>query len=599
MQIILPIAVILNILLIIFFDNSKQFDMFGLWLAIFTATNIFVVIKLARELKFSLKLYIRKYWKGLLITLFIAFVPRLLLLGIYPHVSVYDELRDGGLLAQRFDATNNQTQIFGFGAYEGYGNFIPLSVYPFLKLFGASFLAYIVPATLYGAVALVLLYLIIAAIKGQRFAVLSTALASVVLINLHFSRTELCLITDALIAMVILLGFILSRKHKLGFFFYGVAAGLTWHYYAGSRAILLCFLIITAVIEIKALINAYNGKRLKIAIRRLLVNIAFALVGVFITLGPTLLYFKPTTLLSQTAANYFVLSQPEFAELNYFEKFIRIIETYFRSFGFYFAIPEGVRYFAHSVNFHRYPYALLTFPVNIFFLIGVFATLLKKKNFILKAILAVVFLYPIFSQVIINKVGYIHRQVGITAFLSIIAFVGFQFVVNKLLPKFKWKQWIIYIFVAGFYISQLIIYFGGRLSDIAYESKIAKEYVFQEALFDIEKESDETIYVILDAQPYTLTPLLYREKAQYLTSPKKVFIVKTDKFLEKLNQALYAEDNMRYKFIYFDSKASFLQVYQGRIASKTNYYKCHNNYFGTLYDCPSGMTGYNYYYFEL
>lgn len=593
MFVLLSFAVAVNILLLAFFKSVDQFSAFSIWLAIFILVNFSIARYISKKLKFSFKAFIRQYWKGLILTFLIAFLPRVLLLGIYPHVSIFDELRDAGLLAQRFSA-NNPTEIFGFGSYQGYGNFVPLSAFYFLKIFGASFLSYTVPAALYGTVAICLLYLAIAPIKGVKFAVITAALTSVVLSNLQFSRTEICIITDSFLAMLIFIAYLITLKTKWGFFILGSVAGLTWHFYAGSRLILLCFLIIIFFVELKKLFTSLVLKKNRQAIMRGLQITGLFLIGLFISLGPTILYLKQETFFSGNGVNLLLFNQPEFVGLSVWEKIVKLVQTYLFAFGTYTFVP--VKYY----YFNAYPYALLTFPVNLFFLLGVVVAFFKSKGRVIKSVLFVVLLFPFLSQVLANQVGYIHRQQGIVGFINIIACVGLFYFFEKLLLKFKWKQIFMVVLIALFYISQLVIFFGTRLVDVPYQKRSPEAYVFQRILFDIaQEEVSGTEYFILDQLPYNIGALHYKEKAQYLTSPRRVSIVQMDRFIAKLNLAATGKIKQRQVFFLLDKKQIDDEWFQNGREFKEKIYHCQERHFGILYDCPNNMSEYTYYYYEV
>jgi hypothetical protein len=534
----------------------------------------------------------------------IAVIPRILLLNVYPHISQWDELRDAGYHALRI-ANNEGSNVFGFGSYQGYGNFVSIATYFCLKLFGQTFLAYTIPATIYGTLTICLLYLIIAKYKGKQFAVIVSTLCSASFTLLIYSRTHVCIITDAFIAVLLFFGFLAARSHKFGYLLLGLIGGLTWHFYAGSRLILLCLIIVLLFYELHGLIKVIKGSALPFAqkVKPILIRyaqiISLGISGLFISLGPTILYLNAKTIFSLHGTTLFIFFNPTFQALDIIGKGKMIMELYLQAFFSYTFIP------VHALNiyFSKLPVALLSFPINILFLLGILV-IIFRKDWINKVILVVVLLFPLFAEVLPNQIGHSHRLQGIVPFITIVAAVGLDFIFNTVLAVTdpvvnKLKTAVLVIFVLYFYINQVAFFFSSRILDTFYDINKPTDYVFQLALQNIAKSPDDKLYFIVNRTPNDYSYLHYKEKMYYLTSPKKVLIVEQNALANRLAAAKKSgKDAVVIVFRETAKLPSEIAAARNIPLHKVNY-TCTQRHFSILYDCPKGANSYAYYYYEI
>jgi len=595
MKRVLGLAVMTELLLTVLLKNTtvNQFWILAGWAVIFSFVSVYLSKKIFADLKFNWRKYLKTILPGLLITLALALLPRLFLLGIYPHVSIWDSLKDAGYHALHL-ARDNSVPIFGFGTSDGYGNFIALSTYYFLQFFGQSFLSYMVPAMIYGTLSVCLLYLILARYHGQVFAVLASALFSVSLTQLFYSRTSVCVITDTFLALLIFISYLISQKHTLGYLLLGLAGGLAWHYYAGARVILLCLLIIIAYLEIKKLWVFISKKDFRPVLQRLFTIAALFFIGWFISVGPTVIYLNAKNFFADTGNHTIIFTDPAYLADSPIQKVEMMFDLFQKGLFSYTFIPA-----TNWLDFF-YPSATLMFPLNWFFWIGVGAILFKLKNRFNYSVLAVVLIFTFFAQVIVDKTSEPHRLQAIVPFVNIIAFTGIWYIFRKVIKDKKTRYKSLIVFTIVFFASQLVIFFGGRIADIQYEKDQPMQYVFQYALNNIAADPPGQEYYILDKYPYDLSWFAFADKIEYLTNPREVKVVNEKKFNEALKNALNAGDGITRKFLTFSKYQKLPAELKDKVAPELQAtYQCNQKILGILWDCPNGKKSYTYYYYEI
>ena len=588
-------SLIFNIILIALIKNSRESQLlvFALWLINFIFLYLVVLRKYFKENQFNIKPYLKRILPGLFFIILIALIPRLFLINIYPFVSVEDELRDAGLHAMHLRDTNS-IDIFGFGSYYGYGNFIPLISYFASFVIPWGFLIYMIPAAIVGTIAVCLLFLILEHYKGLKFAVICSTIFSVSLTQLHYSRTELLVILDTVLALMIFVNILLAQKKILGYLLLGLIAGLAWHLYAGGRIMLFCFLLILGISELSKIYKHIKQKKYKFELKRVAKIILYFFIGYFISLGPTVLFLSNETFFSQTGNTLIIFKDPKFLDLSFLSQIGRIGELYQQAFLSYTFTPSAIFHF-------KFGTPMLIFPLNFIFWGGLVYLFISRKSFFEKSIIAILFLHPLVSQVLINQINTTHRIQGIVPFANIVATYGIILCAKVIFKKIQWGNILIAVFLGIFFVSQLNIYFLQRVSDVNYEPTAPLEYVLQFAITKIAEDPNPDVsYRILNKSPYDINYRHFSEKLEFLTSPKDAKIVEKEEFNKGIKDALSKGTSKSIKFISFSPYTYISKdITDKSLTERKIEYQCDKGIFGVLYDCPKNYKGYSFYLYEI
>lgn len=513
---------------IILFDKKTAggFVVFFLWFLNFALILFITLVQVPKTIYHRIFLVILEDWKILILIFALAVFTRFFLLGSYPYVSIGDQMRDTGINAVKI-ARGELRDFFAFGDYQGYGNFIPLISYFFLLILGHSTLIYLIPSSIIGVLSIILTYFLARLWQGRKVAFCASLILIVSFFHLHYSRSELLVIMDSFLAPLILLGLFFSWRLMIGSFIFGLIAGFSLHFYAGIRGMVAISFLFAVFAGIYKIITGHK-KALVTNIKHFFLWIILFFIGFFISLGPRIDRFNRDNSFSQVGQARIIFQNEEFLKKNLSEKSIYLYQTYVKAFLVYT--------FENNNDFHfNYRSALLGFPVNWFFLGGLFYLLLSfrhRKNFLSNLLVFVIFLYPITNEVIVDSVGADHRLIGILPILAIVAGYGLAKLTEKFF--FKISNCVLIVFFIIFITCQLDHYFNGRLSDINFEEKPLKNYLLSRMIDEIKNDQAGDRYYILNSTEYDYNFLHYREALTFLTFPKHVDLILTDQELENL-----------------------------------------------------------------
>lgn len=567
---------------IILFDKktSDGFMVFFLWFLNFTMILIITLAQVPKTIYHKIFLVILEDWKILILIFALAVFTRFFLLGNYPYVSFGDQIRDTGINAVKI-ARGESRDFFTFGDYQGYGNFIPLISYFFLLILGhASTLIYLIPSSIIGVLSIILTYFLARLWQGRKVAFCASLILIVSFFHLHYSRSELLVIMDSFLALLILLGLFLSWRLMIGSFIFGLIAGFSLHFYAGTRGMVAISFLFAVFAGIYKIITSHK-KALVMNIKHFFLWITLFFIGFLISLGPRITRFNLDNSYARIGQTQIIFQNKEFLNEDLSEKSAYLYKTYVRSFLVYT--------FENNTDFHfNYRSALLGFPINWFFLGGLFYLLLSsrhKENFLSNLLVFVIFIYPITSQVIVDSVGADHRLMGILPVLAVVAGYGLV----KLTERFSLKigYFVLIVFFIIFIPWQLNYYFNGRLSDINFEEKPLNNYILSEMIDEIKNDKTGSRYYILNSADYDYNFIHYKEDLTFLTFPKQVDLILT---YEELKDLLANQDK---KFILsIEKPPANISL---KVINKVEF-DCSKTDFFSKYRCPLNFKGkYSFY----
>lgn len=577
----------LSLIIILFhekdIDLSNSWLIFYLWLINFCLAILFIAIKIPKNVYNKLISIIAEDRKIIFLIFLITLFARFFLLSVYPYVVLGDPLRDAGLNGLKINQ-GSLKDFFGFGAYQGYGNFIPLISYFFIPLFKNSPLIYLIPSAIVGILSVLVTYLLGRIWGGRKVAIIASLFLVASPFHLHYSRTELLAIMDSLLSPLIILSIYSALIFFQGYFLAGLISGFAFHFYAGIRGVLFISVFYLFLIRFTHLISFLIKKDIKglyLNFKNMILGLVIFSIGLIIALGPTINRInlnKDNNLVSNVGTTKIIFSDDQFIKKNLLEKVNYLYKSYEKSFLVYI--------FNSNTDFHfYYDSPLVNFPLNWLFLIGLFYLLVKResnKKQLTNLLIFIIFLFPFTNQVIINSIGASHRLMSILPVLSIFSAYGMIMFFEKLTGKYS--SVIIGIIIFSYLVWQLSFYFIDRPSDRGFDELGIKEYVFQNIVEYIKKDRFYDAYFILNDNQFNYDTLHHREKIEFFTQPKKVELVDKDAFLTKLSQESVLK-NKKTAFIFLKpipeiehyEKIAYETLCSKRILPN---YNCPNNFFG-------------------
>lgn len=554
-------------------DFGNRWSIFYSWLILFFSSVIYFFYRYFDYCE-PIKSFLKKNCKQIVFVVFLSIFTRFLFLSDYPYAVFGDFIRDAGSNGQAV-RSGAIKDLFGFGNYNGYGNFVPLISSYFSFLWKNSNLMIKIPSAMAGSLSLMLLFLLCLKIYGTKIAWASFMVMCFSFVHLHFSRTEPVILYDSLLSLLIISVTYLSLITPKAFFLTGLVLGFSLHFYIGIIGIVLASIICLIT---KSYINIFEKKENSIwnNIKTTTANFLLFTIGLIIALGPSLSNYR----LFINAAHQKIDGRSLlFTQSSPVEKITEFYKNFQKSFFVYFYEPTA------GVHFN-YKNSLLTFPFNWFFLFGILFLCIKNKKRAIDYLLLYYLLFiTITNQVLPNNIGFEYRLLSLVPILSIISANGFA----TIFEKFFYNKKILFFVILGIIsLYQFSIYFIGRLSDIGLEKK---EYLLQAVAEYIKNNPAENYYLLNPNEAdINFDTLHHREKLNFYSFPKevKIFINKNQILTETEN---IMKQNMKVSVIVFN-ESDFNKIDLGKKeiildCSKRNLFNFH---------CPLGYLGKDKFY---
>ncbi len=561
------VATIMLVILHKFDHNAKYNIALGVsWMVLCLIVILFIFysdfLRIARHVRHVF----RAEDTALFIVVLSAITTRFLLLGLYPYVTVGDELRDAGLHALHMRYAP-PVDVFAFGSYEGYGNVIPFISYLFSFIFSTTRYSYIVPAAITGILSIIATYILGRKAGGKMVGFVAAIFLTLSIHHLHYSRTELLVILDSLLSPLLILATYYATKHRHGYLLFGLLAGSLIHFYAGARGIAVaCGLYLLCH-------NLMQGIDFK---KHIIIGAMF-LIGFATGVGPTYNLLSQNNVVTHTGKTGLVFNKFEFVTKTPAQKFYYLVRLYERSFLVYFANPLG-SHLTYPDN------ALQQFPMNWLFIGGCAFLIIKirKLNSISTIILICLFVVPFTNQLLLDDPGSDHRLMSITPVLAIIASFGFVAVVREYLPRHT-QVILTGMLICFIAISQLFTYFYLRPSDNLYEGGGLKEYQLQAIVNYVKDRPNDRAYFLLNNAPHEYNMPHYHEKMEYLLYPQVMTLVSADDVKDV--EEFRIREGRPVSIIYIDPIQPLSERTHDTISKS-----CQSSFLIPRYGCPIGWT---------
>lgn len=412
MRFLSPLFLLIALFYILFsiflYSLDKSFVLQG-YVLTYWITGMIVLVLLTFWQQFPLKRFKVSFYE----ILFLAFLVLIsMVLRFYKITEIPiltgDEARDAGFLPEAF-LRGEINDFFGYGIYGIPNLFFTFSSLPHL-FFGHSVFSIRFLAALFGVFSVVLVYLFCKKYYGKTVAICASFFLAFYHVHLHFSRTEFINNFDSFWAPLVVI-LIFRLKDRYDGLLLGLVIGLSSHFYQGIRALL----VLTIFYFLSQLFLQ------KSSLRGRLVTLIFFSLGLLAGLGPTtfVLLTRPVEFFNTGTAG-----SPRLFNLDFWQTFPeKIIQSY-----------GSLVYF--PIDFHyRYGGPFLTFPLNIFFGIGLLVLIFnlrrREYHFLLLWILFVIF----FNSTILSGINYTHRLLSVVPALMIVGSLGLEKVVALIFQR--------------------------------------------------------------------------------------------------------------------------------------------------------------------
>jgi len=371
-----------------------------------------------------------------LFILLLAAISYFIFLEKYPFVSVGDELRDNGLLALQINK-GRERNIFGYGAYNGYGLDVSVIAGFFYRLFGSSVLTYRFPSALLAVVEVVIIYLLGYLILGKTMAFWLAVSLIALPLQLMLARTEfLVLFNSFLTTATLFLFFFLEDEKVINFAIFGIILGFSFGFHTAARVVALIILGIVILLEF------FSVSRLNIKKKGL--NLLILILFCFIGFGPRLLFTKKDVFF---AKDHFYTQFNE--QQNFIDKFNKFGERYYHSFLSWMVEPLQNRTVDNQ--------PILTPFLGAFFVVGLVTSLLFWNNLYLKIISFLALALPFSNSALTDTLNQGHRLSVLLPIGAVLVAVGIIVFQQRMTQKIIRN--IFSFFVLVYLLSQIFFFF--------------------------------------------------------------------------------------------------------------------------------------------
>lgn len=506
---------------------SYRWLAFSIWATSFMFFPLFLIVKnkeifknfFKRSFKVNFnKIYFHQLTFILLLSLFFSFI----LLKNYPFVSVYDQVRDGGLHAHEI-ANGIIKNIFGYDRYESHGLIVGIITGFFYLFFGNSVFTFRFPAAVFSVLNTLIVYFIIKKNVDKKSAFWGSLVLMTIPINLYFARTEVVVMISTLLTSVILLLFsiLLKNKTKENYSLLGLALGFSSSVYASVKAFSI---VIAGLVFLITMLDILLHKKLKQNLINLTVLFIFFLIG----FGPIILLTTPAIFLQLRELPLHNNAPDSFSLLTIFTNFINNADKLFANY-----IKSLLVYISEPTMSTHYPdfKPILDRVTGIIFVFGFLISFISKNKF-LRIVCLLVFILPFTHSAITDIVNSDQRLTPFFPIIAIITGYGIKTIFSKTQKILKSGIYvlILQIVLVIYILSQGIMFFRNESATKLYSYY---DYLTMHVIYDLKsdqslKEAKNICFYISPGYYNYLSPwhMLNRtqEQFEYFVPDKYFFI---------------------------------------------------------------------------
>ncbi len=437
----------------------------------------------------------RLFW----FVLALAFVSRLSLLTSYPFVSVGDQLRDGGLDAQKI-VNQEISNLFESGAYNAHGLIIPWFSSLFYLFIGPSVLVYRIPAALISILDIIAIFIFVKSIKGTWSAFFSSLVLIVLPLHLFYGRTELVVIFSSLMATLTLFTVyhFFARPGYPLYILLGLIIGFSWNFHGGVKAFTILVAIFVVTRDLITIVTKLLSKQ---SIKSNLIGLTLLAGFLIIGFGPKIIFTNQQGFVHASRFNSNNLS------LN------TLTNNYLKSLMVYFYEPTNSWYPDHQ--------PILVPIFALFFLLGIGKIIFLSKNIFDWFLIYLISLTPFTNSTITDILNADHRLVPLLPVIVIIIGIGIDYILDSIsttsLKRISTITLSLYIILVGihFFIKR-----PADINDYVNQKQDLKDYLSMHLIYFLRSQPSFTISpnLCISAPPanypnYILTH--YQEQYQY------------------------------------------------------------------------------------
>jgi len=376
----------------------------------------------------------------------LAIITSFIFLTKYPFVSIYDQVRDGGLNAMEI-ANGSLQNIFGYGRYESHGLILPVITSFFYLIFKNSVFTFRFPGALISVFDVIILYATVKKSINKQTAFWSSLTLLILPLHLYYSRTEIVVIFSSIFMSLILLllSYYLKNRRTEYYVLFGILLGFSSGFHTSIRTVAVITIILIFILNSYEIVIKKVKKRVFLS---LILMIIFYLIG----FGPRILFTTPD-IFFQTRSFSFNNNSSKM-KVNLSEKIKNIGINYEKSLLVYFAQP--------TMSTHYADFKPILNPIlGVLFIIGVIYSLFFSKNKFLKYICFFALIIPLTNSAITEAVNSDNRLAPMLPISAIFVGLGINLIMSKIqtILRVKKQSWLFIKIVLVLYFIFLDISF--------------------------------------------------------------------------------------------------------------------------------------------
>lgn len=390
----------------LFFANSanSRWITFFLWVLALISPLVLLSYK-------NLKIKKTKNDYLLIILLIISTFFFLVFLKNYPFVSIYDQVRDGGLNAKQI-LNGDLINIFGYGRYSSHGLIIPTIGSFFYLLFKNSVYTFRIPAALLSIISVGIIYKLIKENFSKEAAFFSGIILTSIPLVLYYARTEVVVVYSLFLFSLILfrISKLLKNQNLINYISISILLGFASGFHTSIRTVSVLTLILLILFNLTNLFLKKNITNFK----NIILILSFYIIG----FGPRILFTTPDIFFQTRSIG---LGNESFSILNLIPK---LIFNYINSLLVYSVNP--------TISTHFQVFKPILNPLySILFIIGIIS-LIINKNKLSKVILFFIFALPFTNSAVTEAINSDNRLAPLFVLSAISCGLGINYLLKRI-----------------------------------------------------------------------------------------------------------------------------------------------------------------------